>query len=142
MIELRGQQHVVIISQKKKKKREDKLLGPPRGLLTWSLLTFQPIKCYYLCKCNITRYFLFFIPYTDQKAHSHICIDDIISLVGKTTSAVLLTDLTISREERRENFATPLMQKDVKALSQIVESTRFMALILQMELSVKHKAKV
>ena len=32
---------------------EEKLLSPPRGLLTWSFLTFQPIKCYYLCKCDI-----------------------------------------------------------------------------------------
>lgn len=32
----------------------EKLLGPLGGLLTWFSLTSQPIKCYYLCKCDIT----------------------------------------------------------------------------------------
>ena len=31
----------------------EKLLGLPGGLLTWSFLIFQSIKCCYLCKYNI-----------------------------------------------------------------------------------------
>lgn len=32
----------------------EKLLGSPEQLLTRSSLTSQPIKCHYLCKCDIT----------------------------------------------------------------------------------------
>ena len=34
--------------------KSEKLLGPPGELLMWSSLTSQPIKCTYLCKCDIT----------------------------------------------------------------------------------------
>ena len=40
--------------------------------------------------------FLFFILYADYEAHSHICIDGIVSLVGRTTLVVLSVDLVIS----------------------------------------------
>ena len=59
---------------------KEKLLSPSGGLLMLSSLTSQPIKCCYLCKCDIIQSFLFFIHCTDQEAHTYICIDSIISL--------------------------------------------------------------
>ena len=40
--------------------------------------------------------FLFFILFADYEAHSHTCIDDIVSLIGGTTLVVLSVDLIIS----------------------------------------------
>ena len=62
----------------------------------------QLIKHCNLCKCGIGNFlflffffFLSFIYYADQEIDLHICICDIVSLVGRTTSAIFLVDLII-----------------------------------------------
>lgn len=60
------------------------------GLLKWSS---QSINYCYICKRDITWWFIILFSYADQEVGSHTCISYIILLVGFNTSAIFLVNL-------------------------------------------------
>ena len=70
--------------------------------------------------------FLFFILYANYEAHSHICIDVIVSLVGRTTLVVLSVDLIISLLlEHLEDFSFSCLEKLGLSFSSFYEGAFF-----------------